>query len=134
MILKDDFITINVGGLTFSSRNGTAPQYVLNPDAIQGWFDGTSVKRTSVVRPNSWGDFSEPGLMNSRLITITGTAIARTPAELQRMRDAFMTVLNHGGYEEMSVQNSSGVRYTTVALEGTPSWLVQIDTVAFWKI
>lgn len=136
MHIVNDSITIKVGGLTFTSsrKSTTSPQYVLSPEAITGWYDGTSVKRTSTVRPNSWGDFSEPGYRNSRLMTVTGTAIAADSYQLHSMRDAFMSILNSGGYEEMSLQNSSGTRYANVALEGTPSWVQQLDNVAFWKI
>lgn len=135
MIIQDDFITINVGGLTFSSRNAkSAPQFVLNPDAITGWYDGVSVKRTSAVRPGSFGDFAEPGSRNARLITITGTAVAKDAIGLHKMRDDFMGILGSGGYEEMSLQNKSGTRYAMVTLEGTPGWVQQIDNAAFWKL
>lgn len=134
MILHDDFINIKVGGLSFSSRNTSAPQFVLNPDAILGWTDGTGVKRSTASRPNAWGDFSEPGLRNSRLITVTGTAVATTAIELHQMRDAFMGILSEGQYGEFALQNKSGTRYATVALEGTPGWIQQIDTAAFWKL
>jgi hypothetical protein len=134
MLLKNDFITVEVGGLTIRSHNIGAPQFVLNPDAISGWYDGASVKRTAAVRPNVWGDFSQPGLRNARLIQLVGTAVATTPFELHQMRDRFTSVLAHGGYEMMSLQNKSGTRYADVALEGTPAWIQQTDTAASWKL
>lgn len=160
MLLKNDFLEVEVDGITFISstllsrkdpatpskevRGGVGatninvhtgkPYYILDQDALSGWLDGVSTKRTSIPRPNAWGDFSEPANLNSRLITMTGTAVASSVTELHQMRDDFMGILNSGQYKEIAVKNASGERYSTVGLEGTPQWVQQWDTVAAWKI
>jgi hypothetical protein len=135
MILKDDFLSVTIGGLDlWSGTTGRRPEYVLDEDAIDGWYDGASVKRVATVRPNVWGDFSEQGLRNARLITLTGSAIARNSDELHGMRDSFMRVLSHGGYEEMTVQNSTDVRYINVGLEAQPKWLQKLDIYAAFQM
>lgn len=147
MYLKYDDISIGLGNLRMNSFQSRAPQFVLDPDALSGFDDGPGTKRNNTPRPTSWGDFSETAYKSARLMTITGTAIANTPWELQRMRDDFMSVLQHGGYQEMSVQtgdiqgtrprddiNNRSTRYISVGLEGTPRWVRQSDTFATWKM
>lgn len=134
MYLKTERITVEVDGVKFTSYQTTKPQFVLDPTAISGWDDGVSIRRNSVERPTTWGDFTENGRMASRVVTLTGTAVSNTPRQLIEMRNTFTGILNNGGYKEMSVGDSFGTRYLSVGLEGTPTWLRQSDTVASWQI
>lgn len=135
MFLKNDKIIIRVGGLVFYSHfDNNLSHFRLDPTAIQGWTDGVDVRRDTSVRPTSWGDFSETGRLSSRLITISGTAIAQDHFELQRMRDAFMKICVDGDYSEMSLETGTSVRYATVTLGGKPNWVQIIDKAAAWKI
>lgn len=134
MLLQNDFLTVKIGKLTFTSNMGTKPYYTLDPDAVIGWTDGVNVRRDTTARPTGWGDFPERGYKSSRMITLTGLAVANTSAELHKMRDDFMGILNHGGYEEIQITNSYGSRYASVALEGPNNWIQQLDNVATWKM
>lgn len=135
MYLKNDKIAVTIKGVLFnSSMVGPTGQFVLDPTAIMGWTDGTAARRDATVRPVSNGDFREPATMSSRLISISGTAVARNAVELQVMRDKFVGLLSQGDYTEMSVETSTGIRYSIVALEGAPSWVIQTDNVAVWKL
>lgn len=137
MYLQDDYLAISIGNLKMNSFQTAKPEFVLDPDAISGWTDGVGTKRDNTPRPISWGDFPEPSYKNARLISITGTAIARNATELQLMRDDFMGTLQHGSYEEMRVETSTGrrnARYAIVGIEGTPRWVQQHDTIATWKL
>jgi hypothetical protein len=134
MILKNDDLLVTLEGTIFRAKQAMKPQFVLDPDALQGFFDGVNTKRTEVTRPNQWGDFREPSLRAARHMSITGAAIAETPGQLMQMRDQFTSLLVHEDFKEMEVQNTSGSRYITVGLEGTPSWVIKGDTVAVWKL
>lgn len=135
MFLKNDKIVIHLGGLTFFSHHDNSKSHFrLDPTAIQGWTDGVDIRRDTSVRPTSWGDFSESGRMSSRLITISGTAVAKDFYELHQMRDAFMAICSDGGYVEMSLQNGSNTRYATVTRGGKPNWIQLLDMAAAWKI
>lgn len=134
MYLKSEKIIINVDGVRFTSYQTALPQFVLDPIALTGWYDGVDVRRDITVRPTSWGDFSEGGRMAARVIAVSGTAIAKTSRQLGEMRDQFTSILSDGTYKEMSLQDSSGTRYAEVGLEGAPVWLRQSDTVASWRI
>ncbi|QFG12219.1 minor tail protein [Arthrobacter phage Racecar] len=134
MLLKNDNLFVTIGQTVFRSSKTGFSQFVFDPEALQGFFDGVGVKRTDTVRPNQWGDFSEPNLLGPRRLTLTGTAVASSTWDLLRMRDEFTALLVEGFYQEISVQNSVETRYITVTLEGTPSWVQKLDTVAVWKL
>lgn len=134
MYLKSENIIINVDGVRFTSFQTALPQFVLDPIALTGWYDGVDIRRDITVRPTSWGDFSEGGRMAARAIAVSGTAIAKTSRQLGEMRDQFTSILSDGNYKEMSLQDASGTRYAEVGLEGAPVWLRQSDTVASWRI
>lgn len=135
MILIQDDIVAEIDGLLIHGKKQNGSYFVFDPDAIQGFYDGVSVKRTETVRPNQWGDFSEPSLLNARVLTLTGTAIAmQGPGELLQMRDKFTSLLIDGKYREIAITNSSGSRYLNVTLQGQPAWVVKSDNVALWKL
>lgn len=134
MILSKDVLNITIDGTIFRSSPFQNPQFVLDEKALEGFLDGVSVKRSDTVRPNQWGDFSEPSLLNSRHMSLTGTAIANTTAQLMQMRDEFTGLFRGGAYREIAIQNSVDTRYTTIAIEGQPSFIQKLDTVAIWKL
>lgn len=134
MYLKSEKIIVNVDGVRFTSFQTALPQFVLDPIAITGWYDGVDIRRDITSRPTSWGDFAEGGRMAARLVAFNGTAIAKTSRQLGDMRDQFMSIYNDGGFREMSLEDSSGTRYLNAGLEGQPIWLRQSDTVASWRI
>lgn len=134
MILKNDDLFVTINNTIFRGKQHLKPQFVFDPDALQGFFDGVGVKRSDTSRPNQWGDFREPGLLNSRHMTMSGAAVAENPAQLLAMRDEFTSLLIHGEFQEISVQNVTETRYITVTLDGTPSWVQKGDTVAVWKL
>ena len=137
MILDTDRIIASVGDVVFrweESPTGIGNEFILDPNAMSGWTDGVDVRRSSTARPASDGDFRDRGRRGSRIVTFTGTAIANTAQDLHQMRDKFTGILADGGYGELRVETSVGARYATVGLEGTPSWVQQIDTAATWKI
>jgi hypothetical protein len=135
MYLKNDKIIVTIKDTVFrSSRIAPYGQFVLDPVAMVGWTDGTAARRDATVRPVSNGDFSEPYTFSSRLISLSGTAVALNRAELQTMRDQLTGLFRAGEYVEMSVETSSDTRYATVGLEGAVSWTQQLDNVAVFKI
>ena len=135
MYLKTDKIIAKIGSLTMtSSITGQGNEYILDPTAVLGWTDGTQSRRPKTERATSHGDFSDKGSMAAREISFSGTAVALTVRDLHDMRDRFTGVLSDGEYGTLSVETSAGIRYSTVGLEGTSSWVQMSDTVALWKI
>ena len=135
MYLKNDRIVVTIKDTVFrSSRLGPSGQFVLDPTAMLGWTDGTAARRDNTVRPVSSGDFKEPYTFSSRLISLSGAAVAANRSDLQLMRDKLTGLFSPGEYVEMSVQTSIDTRYATVGLEGSVSWTQQLDNVAVFKI
>lgn len=136
MYLKTDKITVTLGDVVLTSHLNfqLEQQFNLDPTGISGWLDGTSTRRLTTARPNGNGDFVERSYMDSRIISLSGVAMAKTPAAIRNLRDIFMGIFSNGGYREISVQLGSEVRYATAGLEGKPSWIVLNDNNAAWKI
>jgi hypothetical protein len=134
MYLKTDYLTVTVGGLSFESTRGPYTKYVLDPDALSGWTDGVDVRRDTTSRPIGWGDFPEDGRLGSRLITVTGSAVAQHPQELHRLRDQFVHVVAPDEFVEISVRNMSGYRYASVTMASRPVWTQITDFTAAWKL
>lgn len=134
MILKEDNLIVTINNTIFRAKPFANPQFVFDPDALQGFLDGVDIKRNTTARPNQWGDFQEKTLLSSRRMTMTGTAIATSPAQLLSMRDEFTGLLVNNEYTEISIQNSTTTRYVTVSLDSQPAFIQQTDKHASWKI
>jgi hypothetical protein len=135
MYLKTDRIIVTLKGQNFRSyRVGVGAEFVLDPTALTGWDDGTNVRRNATVRPVSNGDFVEPYTFSARLISLSGTAVATSRGELQRMRDALTGILADGEYAEIRVETSASVRYAVVGIENKVEWVQQLDNVALFRL
>lgn len=137
MILKEEQIQIILGKLRFWSHTPTVqgPHFRLDEVAIDGWYDGVAMRRTSEPRPVHWGDYKTPGYLASRTITLTGTAVASNRFELQQLRNALTGELIDGGYKSMGVFTTTTDRlYIEVGLESKVQWSRQTDTFATFKM
>ena len=135
MLLKNEVIVLTIGDTVFKSFcTDNQPHFVFDASAVEGFYDGVNVKRSEESRPNQWGDFSEPTLLGPRVLTLTGYAKGKNPTELHALRDEFTALLVNDQYVEISVANSVWTRYLTVALTGKPSWIIETDNVARWKL
>lgn len=148
MILQEEQIVIRLGdNVIFWSHppettrdpNGSPNHYLqhlrLDDVAIDGWYDGVSVRRTEQPRTTSHGDFKTTATLSSRVITLTGTAVGSSRRNLQNLRDDLMAELNDGGYKTLEVwTRTTGYRYIEVGLEGKPNWVRKTDTFATFKI
>jgi hypothetical protein len=136
MYLKNDRIIVTLKNINFrtSRTSSTIGQFVLDPTALTGWDDGVNSRRDATVRPVSAGDFTEPYTFSSRLISLSGAAVATSRGELQRMRDQFVSLLGESEYAEIRVETTASVRYAVVGLENSPSFVQQLDNVAYFRL
>lgn len=135
MYLKTDKIVATIGNVTMRSyATGTGNEFILDPVAFDGWLDGASVRRTPTQRLRTDGDFSEPATFGARIISFSGTAVAKSRNELRAMRDDLTGVIPNGEYKELSVDTMGTTRTTTVGLEGNVSFIRQSDTFASFRI
>lgn len=144
MILHDETIRIKLDGVTFmthepdpslSNTRNREPHFRLDEVAIDGWYDGVGVRRQKEARPVTDGDFRAPGRLASRTFSITGTAIANSPIQLQVMRDRLIGIGVDGNFQTIEVYTpSTGMRYAVVGLEDKTQWIRQTDKYATFKI
>lgn len=135
MFLKTDKIVVEIGNLTMRSyKTGVGNEFILDPTAVEGWFDGASVRRDATPRMGQDGDFYEPSKFGARLISFSGTAVASSSGDLRRMRDDLVGVITDGSYQTLSVDTMGKKRTATVSLEGTTSFVRQSDTFATFRI
>ncbi len=136
MYLKNDRIIVTIKGINFRSYRTAQQvgQFILDPTALTGWDDGTDTRRDTTVRPVSSGDFTEPYTFSSRLIAISGAAVATSRGDLQRMRDAFVGLFAENEYAEIRIETSAAIRYAVVGLENSPSFVQHLDNVALFRL
>lgn len=134
MIIKQDIRTVTIKTLKIHHNKGPLPRYQFDPDAISGFDDSADVRRDTAARPWSDGDFTAKGRFSSKVISITGVAVARNPRELHTMRDRLVGVLAHGEYTTVGFSNASMTRYMSVGLGNAVSWVTITDTYAKFKI
>jgi phage-related protein len=137
MYLKTDRIVVTLKDYWNFRSYKTADrvgQFILDPTALTGWDDGATVRRDATKRPVSDGDFVEPYTLSARLITLSGTAVATSRGELQRMRDQVMALFQDGEYIPIRVETSASTRFAMVGLENNIQWVQQLDNVAIFRI
>lgn len=137
MYLKNDRIVVTIKDYwNFTSYKSplNVGQYILDPTALTGWDDGATIRRDATKRPTSDGDFAERSTFSARMIALSGTAVATSRGELQRMRDDLNGLFMDGEYSTIRVATSASTRYATVGLENTISWVQQLDNVALFRI
>lgn len=135
MYLKKGRIVVTIRDTVFrTSKSGTGDQLILDPTALTGWDDGTNARRNATARPVSNGDFREPYTHSSRLIALTGTAIASNRGGLLKLRDKLTGLFAQGEYIEISVETEASTRFAVVGLENSVSFIQQSDNVASFRI
>jgi hypothetical protein len=108
-------------------------QFNFDPTAFSGWTDGVAVRRPDAPRPKGHGDFVEKATLASRLISLQGVAFADSSYALKVMRDRMIGIFSDAQYTSLAVQFGD-IRYSTVGLEGKPSWVPTTDLSASWKL
>jgi hypothetical protein len=113
-------VVATVGGLTFSGDGSTAT-YTLDSDGLKGWWvGGTSMRREYVDRPNQHGQFSTPGYLSGRIVTLSGQVQADDPEAFEDALEALGALLEDGDSDTLTVTSASGVRTAEVARYGEP--------------
>jgi len=110
-------LTVHIEGVTFEGwARDLDAAYVIGPDGWSGWDDGVDVRRDETARPGAHGSFDTPGYLSARVITISGSIIARSPTQLAAMSDRLTGLIADGDKARISVQNDFGTTYADVRL------------------
>lgn len=95
--------------------------FMIEPDGLTGWDDGTAVRRESAARPGRHGSFSGPATRDSRVVSITGWVLASSPTSLMRMCRDLSGILADGESERMVVEQSGETTWAEVELTDLPT-------------
>lgn len=114
-------LRVRIGGVTFEGDPIDPGRcFMIEPDGWSGWDDGTTVRREDVSRPGAHGSFGFQGQRDARVIRVSGWILARSPQELQQMRNQLTGVLASGGYGRLSVDQPLGSTWADVMLSDMP--------------
>lgn len=135
MILTKDYRTVKIGSTYFYHDTGTLPRFVFDPEAIVGMDDTPEIRRDTVERPWSHGNFYDRGFYGPRLISMSGHAIAKTSVQLYQMRDKLVHLFRTGETQWVTfyADNESGWRHIRAALGSKITWTQMTDTYAQWR-
>lgn len=107
---RQKMASVRVGGLEFHGGAGQDGFYI-EGEGLQGLLSGVDVKRDSVSRPQSHGDFDVPGYLEARIVSLAGPCIAES-AE----------VLAHRGRQLTGLLADGGSLPVTFDVPGGPLW------------
>lgn len=114
---------IVVGGTIFESAPSDYDHaFVVEPEGLQGWFDSVDVRGASTARPAAHGDFDQPAYRGSRIITITGNALATDEYELEAAGRQLTGLLANGEVGTISVAAAGETMFARVRLSGAPKF------------
>lgn len=119
-------LRVRVGSVLLSgqmdSSDGTG--HLIAPDGFQGWDDGVDVRRNEIVRPRSHGDFDVPGDLGPRVISISGTTLAHSPASLGWFRSQLTGLLADGGTARVVVDHQETTMWANARLASKTKFTV----------
>lgn len=96
--------------------------FVIAPQGLEGWLEGTETRREETPRPGAHGSFDARVFRAARTVSISGSVLASSEAVLHAMIDQLLGVLADGSKGRLSVQDDHGnVTWVDVRLAGAPS-------------
>lgn len=102
---------------------------------IQGWTKPASMRRTKTERAGAHGTFSERGLKDERLISVSGHFYAPSRAEAAAFTDRMAALLADGDEGLFTVNDADlGERWAKVYLSGDPDVVWEGGTDVFFTI
>ncbi len=114
--------TVRVGGLSFEGQPQNLNRcFVIPPEGLSGWDDGTSTRRNETSRPSAHGSFAAPVYQGSRVISISGWAYAESGEVLGWMSDRLSGLLADGSVARMTVDMPGDTKWADVQLAGQTS-------------
>lgn len=148
MILQKDLLHVEFGTIKIT-HNGTeadvgygrggpiipkeTAKLVFDPTAIEGLEDVPGFRRNKTDRPISHGTFLENGRAESRIISLTGHALAVNSSTLHNLRSTLAQHLNTGGFRQFKFDFAGGTRYAVGSCDSGLTWTQELDHYARWK-
>lgn len=119
-------LTARINALSFHSSGGPDFEgFLIDPDGFEGWDDGVDMRRQSVEQLQQHGSFDLPGYLDSRVISISGNCLAKSPAELAWMRSQLTGLLADGGKARLAVDHQGSTLWADVRLASQTKFVVR---------
>ena len=107
-------LLIRVGNVDF--HGFTTHGFLISPGGFKGWEGSAATKRDAAERVGRHGAFSAPAFKSARLVSVAGTALADSEAELEHMGEVLAGV---GQSEQtITVTTEQGTRWGVGSVEG----------------
>ena len=111
-------LLVRVGEIEF--RGHTDRGFLIGPGGFKGWEGAPASRRESGDRPGAHGSFRTPVFKGARLVTLSGTALASSEAEVVHMGDVLAGVGQ--APVRVTVTTEAGTRWADGDVEGPIIW------------
>lgn len=110
--------TYSIGGLVFGATDAAGVTWGVS--TTSGWYDGAPMRLNQTVIPRGDGAYRANSYRGSRLITLTGWAVAPSKIAAQTARDALIGLYSVGTQQTLTVSDGTQVRTASVELGDAP--------------
>lgn len=100
-------LLVRVGEVEF--RGHTDAGFLIGPDGFKGWEGAPATKRSREDRSSAHGSYVVPAWKSSRLVTLAGTALGSSEAEVEHLRDVLSGLGKRA--TRLTVQTAAGARW-----------------------
>lgn len=83
---------LRLGHLTFWGGEGEAG-FFISPDGFEGWTDAPNTRSQETELPSEHGSYDSVEFYEARVVTVSGSCLARSEGELGQLRNELMAVL-----------------------------------------
>lgn len=109
---------VRVGNVDFFGHTNLG--FLIGPGGFRGWEGASATKRDAPERVGRHGAFDAPAYKSARLVTLSGSALARSEAELEQMEDVLSGVGQ--SKQRVVVTSAKGARWADGSVEGEITW------------
>lgn len=113
-------VALTVGSIELTADRTPEVDWALV--GLEGWTESADMSVPQQRRPNSHGQFFQPGLLGGKVITVNGEVRSKVRALLTDAEEVIAATLADGGLGTLTVYDEdAGMRWAPVQRLGTPS-------------
>lgn len=125
---------VRFGGWVFDSHPGHHSSGVHVLRELKDWLGGGQWRREEIGRPTAHGAFDLRGFLPQRVITLDGTLMASSSAELQHFVRGIQGLASDGSLFRVSVDDDGGTTWRDVRLAQSASVKERDETTADFTV
>lgn len=113
-------LRVRVGALTFEGY--ATKGLLISPDGFSGWDSGTDSKGQTFSREDSHGDYDLPVYRQSRIVSISGQALADSDAELVHLGSRLTGLGSSGDVVRLVVDHHGSTTWADARVVSQTQW------------